>query len=324
MSATHIPVMLDEVMEALKPHADGVYVDGTFGRGGYSEAILKTGAQVIAFDRDESAIKAGEPLKQKYAPRLTLIPARFGTMDTVVKEPVDGVALDLGVSSPQLDEAARGFSFRNDGPLDMRMGQSGETAEHVVNSLPEKELADVLFHYGEERLSRRVARALVEARSKERITRTVQLAALIRAVVPPSRDGIDPATRSFQALRIYVNQEMDELEKGLYAATALLKKGGRLVVVSFHSLEDRVVKNVFRKEAGTGTAFSRHQPRPTNTAAPRLRILTTKPVTPSAAERQRNPRAASAKLRAAERIFVDSTLESLGKTPDLPVMKGTC
>jgi 16S rRNA (cytosine1402-N4)-methyltransferase len=215
---------------------------------------------------------------------------------------VDGVTLDLGVSSPQIDRPERGFSFRTDGPLDMRMGQSGPTAADIVNHADERELADIIFQYGEERHSRRVAKKIIEARAAKRITRTQQLADIVHGAVPRAKDGIDPATRTFQALRIYVNDELNELRRGLDAAETLLKPQGRLAVVSFHSLEDRVVKDFLRRHSLKHSGVSRHQPANDHGApAPSFRLLTRKPQTPSAEENHDNPRARSAKLRVAER-----------------------
>ena len=306
-AAPHIPVLLREAVEALAVRAGGIYVDGTFGRGGYSRAILATaGARVIAIDRDPDAIKAGQALVAEFAPRLTLLQGPFGVMDILLTgehvSQVDGIALDIGVSSPQFDDAARGFSFSADGPLDMRMSQSGPSAADVVNEKSEGELANILYTLGEERLSRRVARNIVEARKETRITRTAQLADIIRKSVPRSGDGLDPATRSFQALRIYVNDEMGELTRALHAAEILLKPQGRLAVVSFHSLEDRVVKEFLRKRSGMAASVSRHVPANDSAApAPSFSILTKKPQVPSESEIAANPRARSAKLRVAER-----------------------
>jgi 16S rRNA (cytosine1402-N4)-methyltransferase len=307
MSFIHLPVMLKEVLEWLKPKPSGVYVDGTFGRGGYSKAILNTaGTTVYGIDRDAQAIAAGKEMQQQFDDRLHMLHGRFGDMDTLLGEQgvseVDGVVLDIGVSSPQFDDAERGFSFRHDGPLDMRMGQEGKSAADAVNTLPEKELADIVFNFGEERFARRVAKAIIDARMEKPITRTGQLATIIRAVVPFAKDGLDPATRSFQALRIYVNQELDELASGLTAAEKLLKKGGLLVVVSFHSIEDRIVKNFMRERSAGKFNISRHMPMPVNESKPGLRILTPKPISPSEEEITRNPRASSARLRVAEKI----------------------
>lgn len=320
MSA-HIPVMLKEVLHWLTPKDGGVYVDGTFGRGGYSAAILETAnTKVYAFDRDSAAIEAGQALAEKHKGRLILIHACFGDMNAELEsrnvKKVDGVVLDLGVSSPQLDDAARGFSFRADGPLDMRMSQNGQTAADLVNGASEQELGAIIFNYGEERLARRVARAIVTARADAPFSRTHQLASVIRAVVPAARDGIDPATRTFQALRIAVNDELGELERGLRAATSLLKEGGRLVVVSFHSLEDRIVKNYLRDAAGKAPPLSRHMPAANNNTIATLDILTSKPIPASPEESRLNPRAASAKLRAAARIFSSTSTESLDVNPE--------
>jgi len=224
----------------------------------------------------------------------------------VPAQEVDGVVLDIGVSSPQFDDAERGFSFRHDGPLDMRMGQDGRSASDAVNTLAEKDLADIVFNFGEERFARRVAKAIVEARMEAPITRTKQLATIIRAVVPFAKDGLDPATRSFQALRIYVNQELDELTNGLNAAEKLLKKGGLLVVVSFHSIEDRIVKNFMREHSAGKFNVSRHMPMPVNESKPGLRVMTPKPIGPSAEETAANPRASSARMRVAEKIKAES------------------
>jgi 16S rRNA (cytosine1402-N4)-methyltransferase len=306
-ASMHIPVLREEAVAALAPHADGIYVDGTFGRGGYTRAILATaGARVYAIDRDPDAIEAGQKLVSEFAPRLTVMQGPFGAMDVLLAgqqiKQVDGIVLDLGISSPQIDNATRGFSFSKDGPLDMRMSRSGPSAADVVNDLEERKLANIIFTLGEERLSRRVARAIVEARRQERITRTAQLAEIIRSVVPRSKDGIDPATRTFQALRIHVNDEMGELQRALKIAELLLKPQGRLSVVSFHSLEDRVVKEFMRRHSGGGAAVSRHLPaNDHHVPVPSFQILTKKPQTPTESECAANPRARSAKLRVAER-----------------------
>ncbi|MFY9288999.1 MAG: 16S rRNA (cytosine(1402)-N(4))-methyltransferase RsmH [Alphaproteobacteria bacterium] len=302
----HTPVLLREVIDALGLKDNGIYVDGTFGRGGYTRAMLTAAkTTVIGIDRDPEAIKAGEKLAAEFKPRFTILQGPFGAMDILLAgqhiNQVDGVALDLGVSSPQLDEAERGFSFQSDGPLDMRMSQAGPTAADIVNEMEEKELADIIYNYGEERHSRRVAKKIIEARADGRITRTRQLAEIIRKAVPRSGDGIDPATRTFQALRIHVNDELGELKRGLAAAEALLKPSGRLAVVSFHSLEDRAVKEFLRSRS-SAPSISRHMPaNDQGTPAPSFRLLTRKPQTPSAEEANKNPRARSAKLRVAER-----------------------
>ena len=308
MSERHIPVLLNEVVDALQPRDGGRYVDGSFGAGGYTTAMLdRADCQVIAIDRDPDAIAAGQALAERYAPRLRLIEGRFGDMAELLSgegvEDVDGVALDLGVSSMQFDQAARGFSFRASGPLDMRMERAGASAEDLVNEAEEAELADIIWRYGEERRSRRVAQAIVETRRQKRIETTAELAEIVRrAVGPQGRDESDPATRTFQALRIAVNDALGELERGLAAAEQVLAPGGRLAVVSFHSLEDRVVKEFVRARAGRTPAPSRHAPPRAEQPAASLRDLTRKPVLPSAEEVAANPRSRSARLRAAEKI----------------------
>lgn len=306
--AAHIPVMAREVVEALQPRDGGRYVDGTFGGGGYTSALLdKADCQVIAIDRDPDAIAAGQVMAARYAPRLRLIEGRFGDMADLLSaqgvDDVDGVALDLGVSSMQFDQAERGFSFRNSGPLDMRMARSGSSAADLVNEGEESELADIIWRYGEERKSRRVAHAIVEQRRHKRIETTGELASIVRrAVGPQAKDDSDPATRTFQALRIAVNDELGELERGLAAAEQALAAGGRLAVVSFHSLEDRAVKEFVRARSGRTPAPSRHAPPRAAGNAATLRDLTRRPVLPSDAEVAANPRARSARLRVAEKI----------------------
>jgi 16S rRNA (cytosine1402-N4)-methyltransferase len=303
----HVPVMLPQVVSLLSPRDGGRYVDATFGGGGYAEAILSVAACTVwAIDRDPDAIARGAHLAARY-PGLHLIHGQFGDMLALLAErgitALDGVVFDLGVSSFQLDQPERGFSFRGEGPLDMRMSRSGSSAADLVNALSERELADVLFELGEERASRRIARAVVAARARQPITTTAQLAAIIRGVLPPDRSGIDPATRSFQALRIKVNDELDEIERGLAQASELLAPGGRLIVVSFHSLEDRIVKRFMSDAAGRTPAPSRHDPRGlVARARPGFRLLTPRPLRPTAPELAANPRARSARLRALERI----------------------
>ncbi len=263
---SHIPVMLPEMLAALAPQAGGRYLDATFGGGGYSQAILaQADCTLWAIDRDPDAIARGAALAAAHPGRLHLIEGSFGDMIALLAgagvASLDGVVLDLGVSSFQIDEPARGFSFRHDGPLDMRMGRTGTSAADLVAELSEAELADTLYQFGEERLSRRIARAIVTARAEAPIETTGRLAAIIRAAMPPARDGIHPATRSFQALRIRVNDELGEIERALEAACGLLGPGGRLVVVSFHSLEDRLVKRFFTHASGRDPAPSRHDPR---------------------------------------------------------------
>lgn len=309
-ASVHVPVLLDAVIANLAPRAGGVYLDGTFGGGGYSGAILDAArCTVVAIDRDPQAIARGTALAARHPGRLQLIEGRFGDLlDLLAAHGVtalDGAVFDFGVSSDQLDTPERGFSFRADGPLDMRMGVAGETAADIVNTRSETEIADILYHFGEERASRRIARAIVARRAEQPFATTADLAALIRRVVRPDVSGIDPATRSFQALRIEVNDELGEIERGLAQAAALLAPGGRLVAVSFHSLEDRLVKRFMAGAAGRTPRPSRHDPDPRaggDEAAPRFRLLTGKPVVAEPAESRGNPRARSARLRAIERI----------------------
>jgi 16S rRNA (cytosine1402-N4)-methyltransferase len=314
-SGGHVPVMLAEVMKALAPRDGGIYVDGTFGAGGYTRAILDScDCTVWAIDRDPDAIARANALAAAYRGRLHSVHGRFGAMESLLAERgvtmVDGVALDLGVSSPQIDEAARGFSFRADGPLDMRMGKTGASAADVVNTADEETLADILYIYGEERRARAIARAIVRARAEKAIARTDELVAVVhRAIGPrvgPKGARIDSATRTFQALRIHVNDELGELESGLADAERLLAPDGRLVVVSFHSLEDRTVKSFLSLRVGSSARPSRHQPSlssrgTTRAAAPPFSLLTRKAARPSEAECAANPRARSARMRAAIR-----------------------
>lgn len=300
----HIPVLLAEVLEALAPQPGDVIIDATFGAGGYTRAFLDAGATVHAFDRDPDAIAAGStwPETQGESPRLVLHPRRFSEMVAGMTEAgiaqVDGIAMDIGVSSMQLDQAERGFAFSTNGPLDMTMSRAGPTAADFVNTAEAHTIADVLYRYGEERQSRRVARAIVAARP---LTTTGELAAVVRkALGYRAGQGKDPATRSFQAIRIHVNGELDELETGLVAAESLLREGGRLAVVSFHSLEDRMVKTFLRDAANMTPRSSRHLPEARSAPLPRFGPLP-KAIRPSAAEIERNPRARSATLRAATR-----------------------
>jgi 16S rRNA (cytosine1402-N4)-methyltransferase len=293
--------MIEEVVAGLAVVPGETLVDGTFGAGGYTRALLGVGAgRVIGFDRDPDAIASGPSLVPD--PRLTLINERFSQMDRVLAErgllPVDGIALDIGVSSMQLDQADRGFSFMNDGPLDMRMSQSGQTAAEFLNHADESEIARVLKDYGEEPRARAVARAIVAARP---LTRTVELAAVVRRALG-FRQGqkSDPATRTFQAIRIHLNAELDELEQGLRAAERSLRPGGRLAVVTFHSLEDRIVKRFLKVRSGDVPSGSRHRPMVAKGPAPTFEQVA-KPVSPSEAELARNPRARSARLRTAVR-----------------------
>lgn len=305
-AAPHIPVLLSEVVEGLAPKAGAVFVDGTFGAGGYSRALLEAAdCRVFGIDRDPAAVARGEELVKHYDGRLTILAGRFGDMDRLLADrgiaKVDGIALDLGVSSMQIDEADRGFSFQKDGPLDMRMEKAGASAADMVNSLPEADLADIFWRFGEERHSRRLARAIVTDRKSQPFTSTQQLADLVRRIVPRSKDGIDPATRTFQGLRIAVNDELGEVERGLAAAERLLEEKGRLAVVSFHSLEDRVVKDFLKIRSGAEARPSRHLPIATSAHAPSFRLLTKKPIAPGLSEMAANARARSSRLRLAER-----------------------
>lgn len=293
----HFPVMLNEVLAALQPEDGGVYVDATFGNGGYSEAILlQANCRVIALDRDATVLPRAEELKQQYGSRFEFRPGRFGDFDTLVTEDIDGAVFDIGVSSMQLDQADRGFSFAKDAPLDMRMSQTGTSAADLVNTLPEEGLAAILFNYGEEKKSRQIARKIVEARKIKPVTSTSELANIIYQVVKRSfNQTIDPATRSFQALRIAVNDELEELRKGLDKASRRLKKGGRLVVVDFHSLEDRIVKTFFKNNSDKAVHVSRYRPQETTGNA--LFGFASKAIVPSAQEIGLNNRSRSAKLR---------------------------
>ncbi|MCP1831223.1 16S rRNA (cytosine1402-N4)-methyltransferase [Bradyrhizobium sp. USDA 4532] len=320
----HISVLGREAVAHLAPRAGGIYVDATFGAGGYSRAILDVAeTRVIGIDRDRTAITGGFDLVDGAGGRLTLVEDRFSNLAEVCAshgvDKVDGVVMDVGVSSMQLDQAERGFSFRLGGPLDMRMAQSGPTAADVVATASEKQLADIIYIFGEERHSRGVARAIVAARKDAPITTTDALADIVAKVVRAKPNEIHPATRTFQALRIFVNEELDELYLALAAAERVLKPGGRLVVVSFHSLEDRIVKN-FLSLRGKVSAGSRHFPEMAQ-AAPSFQILTKRPVTPGEAELAANPRARSAKLRAAERtaapVHADDDLPSWPRLSDL-------
>ena len=302
----HVPVLLAEVLAALRPREGETHVDGTFGAGGYTRAILASGARVVAIDRDPSAIRAGGALVAEFPGRLTLVEGRFGGLDALVQslgiESVDGVALDIGVSSMQFDEAERGFSLRFEGPLDMRMGGEGVSAADILREADEETIADILFHFGEERAARRIARAIVADRETKPYETTRELAEMI-ARVAPARPGelTHPATRAFQALRIAVNDELGELARALFAAERILKPGGRLAVVTFHSLEDRIVKQFLASRSGRGRAASRLLPGEPAQALPTFEVPRGQPVEPGAAEMAANPRSRSAKLRFAIR-----------------------
>lgn len=304
--APHIPVLLAECLEALAVRADGIYLDGTFGAGGYAGAILARGARVIGVDRDPRAISAGAAMVEAAAGRLQLVQGRFGELDAIARglgvERLDGVALDIGVSSMQLDQAERGFSLRFDAPLDMRMESTGRTAADILREEDEATLADIFFHFGEERAGRRIARAIVADRVTDPYVSTLQLARMI-ARVAPARPGelTHPATKVFQALRIAVNDELGQLLRGLAAAERALAPGGRLAVVTFHSLEDRIVKQFLARRSGRGRAVSRLLPGEPAIAPPSFRVFPGQPIAPNAAEIAANSRARSAKLRYAER-----------------------
>ena len=300
MSAPHVSVLLNEVLEALEPAPGKHIVDGTFGAGGYTRAFLAAGARVTAFDRDPSARRFADGLDRD---RFRLIEARFSEMDVELGQgSVDGVALDLGVSSMQLDEAERGFSFMRDGPLDMRMAADGPTAADLVNTSEPAELARIIWLYGEERQSRRIAAAIARRRAERPFTRTLDLADVIEQALGGRRGAkTHPATRAFQALRIAVNEELSELEAGLAAAERVLKADGRLAVVTFHSLEDRIVKSFLAERAGRTPAGSRHLPPAEAGAPPSFALLFNGARAPTSEEAEANPRARSAKLRAAVR-----------------------
>ena len=310
----HVPVLLRQVLEQLALRDGGHYLDATFGAGGYSEAILTAAdTRLLALDRDPSAIAAGAAVTARFAGRLELVGKPFGELiETADDERAsfDGIVLDLGMSSMQIDEAARGFSFQADGPLDMRMSaaagltgrERGVSAADVVNGESESRLADIIFQLGEERRSRAIAAAIVRRRAERRIERTSQLVEIVTGVLGRGRpDQKHPATRTFQALRLHVNDELGELARGLAAAEILLKPGGRLVVVTFHSLEDRIVKQFIASRSGRTPGGSRHLPPAADEAAPSFRIVNSKPVVPDQDEIADNPRSRSAKLRAAER-----------------------
>jgi 16S rRNA (cytosine1402-N4)-methyltransferase len=331
--ARHVPVLLEEVLAALGAERGGAFIDATFGAGGYTRAILADHPdnRVIAIDRDPTAIAGGQPLVEEFSGRLSLIEGRFGALDAIAEDAglagkIDGVVLDIGVSSMQLDEAERGFSFRFEGPLDMRMERAGESAADLVNEGEEALLADIFYHYGEERRARAIARAIVERRRRQPFETTSDLAALVSTLVRADPHGPHPATRTFQALRIAVNDELGELARALHAAERILAPGGRLVVVTFHSLEDRIVKQFLASRSGRAAAGSRHMP----TVAvdePTFQLVTKGPIVPGDAETIANPRARSAKLRAGERTHAApqaalTAIETLAALPRTAAPRG--
>jgi len=327
----HVPVLLSEIIDALEPRENGIYIDGTFGAGGTTRALLESAeCIVLAIDKDPDAIAGGHDLDTDFADRLTLVQGAFSDMEDIARangiKRADGITFDLGVSSMQLDEAPRGFSFQSDGPLDMRMSQSGPSAADVVNSLTESDLAQVIRILGEERRARAIASAIVAARDERTIERTSELADIVEGVLGRRHgEKKHPATRTFQALRLFVNGEIDELVRGLFAAERMLGEGGRLVVVTFHSLEDRIVKRFLASRSGKTARPSRHAPVSAQAERePSFRLLHRRAVSPGADEVRRNPRARSARLRAGERTSAPPfpmEIEGLG-VPKLSV--NTC
>lgn len=323
--ARHVPVLREEVLKVLGPREGGLYLDATFGAGGYSKAILETEAtRVLALDRDPSAIEAGAWLVRRAQGRLCLVQSHFAELDEVARRlgfaDFDGIVLDIGLSSMQIDDAGRGFSFSKDGPLDMRMDCHGPSAADLVNTAEEGTLADIFYWFGEERASRRIARAIVADRAKAPFVSTAALAALIARVAPGKPGEIHPATRSFQALRIAVNDELGELAQALAAAEAILKEGGQLAVVTFHSLEDRIVKQFFVSRSGRGQAPSRRLPGEPVPPDPTFVLDGGRLIVPAAAEIAANPRARSAKLRHGRRTSApargrDEALMGLARLP---------
>lgn len=319
----HIPVLLRPLLAAVAP-VRGLWLDGTFGAGGYTRGLLEAGADcVIGVDRDPLALELAAPWAGAYGDRLRLVQGNFSELDQHAGAQLDGVVLDLGVSSMQIDMAERGFSFQKDGPLDMRMSQSGESAADIVNTASEERIADILYHFGEERASRRIAHAIVAARATDPITTTLRLAEIVSKCLPRPKPGQShPATRSFQALRIAVNAEFSELVQGLGAAERALKPGGLLAVVTFHSLEDRVVKRFFQAASGEEPNSNRYAPAKSGTTA-RFELVTRKAVGPDDQELEENPRARSAKLRVARRTAAPAMAPDAAKldAPDLPQTK---
>jgi 16S rRNA (cytosine1402-N4)-methyltransferase len=322
----HIPVLLHDAVGALRPHEGGLYIDGTFGAGGYTRLLLENpGVRVLAFDRDPQAIRDGAELVAAANGRLTLVEACFGDISRETRnlgiDHVDGVVLDIGVSSMQFDEADRGFSFRFDGPLDMRMEQKGQSAADIVNGESEERIADILYYYGEERASRRIARFIMNERLKGPIVTTRALADLVQRAIPGKPHEIHPATRTFQALRIAVNDELGELVRALVGAEDVLREGGALSIVTFHSLEDRIVKQFLAQRSGRGAARSRLLPGEPIPPAPTFTLEARQPIAPSESEIQSNPRARSAKLRVALRtgapaLGLDARLAELAALPE--------
>jgi 16S rRNA (cytosine1402-N4)-methyltransferase len=317
----HIPVLLEPLLIAVAP-VTGRWLDGTFGAGGYARGLLMAGADlVIGIDRDPTALELAKPMQAEFGARLKLVEGTFSDLAEHAGGPLDGIVLDLGVSSMQIDQAERGFSFQKDGPLDMRMSGQGQSAADLVNTASEETLADILYHYGEERASRRIARAIVQARSTAPITTTLRLAEIVGFCLPRPKPGqAHPATRTFQAIRIAVNAEFSELERGLAAAESVLKPGGRLAVVTFHSLEDRIVKRFFQLRSGNEAQSNRYAPARAEDV-PRFEIVTKRAVTADADELARNPRSRSAKLRVGRRTDApagQAATDALG-VPVLPV-----
>jgi 16S rRNA (cytosine1402-N4)-methyltransferase len=316
----HIPVLRSEVLETLAPKHGELHIDGTFGAGGYTRAILEAAdCKVLAFDRDPNAIRGAAPMQAEFGERLTLVQSPFSRLEEVARDVLgtrqaDGVVLDIGVSSMQLDDPERGFSFQQDGPLDMRMSSDGPTAADFINTAAEEKIANVIYALAEEHKSRAIARAIVKRRAEAPFTRTLELAETVSRVFHGRKvDGRHPATRTFQALRIFINDELGELASALSGAERILKPGGRLVVVSFHSLEDRIVKKFLAERSGKTAAVSRHLPiESIKSAAPSFRIVNSRPLTPSKGELEVNPRARSARLRAALRTEADPWALDLG------------